>query len=160
MQIRFQLDGADLAAPIRRSESINGRGTLTLHELLQTCDAGWSGQEMCADGGCSRCTVLLNGLAVNACQVLAQEVAGQHVQTLRSFESHPLVQQVRAAQGPCGQCLSAYVLATLPALEAVPAPALNDLRRRLQGISCECQLGHHVLAAARQWLTHSREGSV
>ena len=124
----------------------------TLHDLLRDLGHVEMAGEACLDGNCCRCTVLLNNLAVCACQVLAVEAANQRVQTLHHFGSHPLVQHVRAAQGPCGRCLGAHVLTTFDLLRESPQLSLSRLRQRLVAIPCECQLAGHVVRAVSQGL--------
>jgi len=124
----------------------------TLRDLLHSLGQGDLSGAACPEGDCCRCTVLLNDLAVCACQVLAVEAADQRVQTVHHFGGHPLVQHLRAVEGPCGRCLGAHVLATMDLLQESPQPSPSKLRQRLVAIPCECQLGGHLARAVSQGL--------
>ncbi len=132
----------------------------TLHDLLRDLGRAEMTAEACADGSCCRCTVRLNEVSVCACHVLAVEAADQHVQTIQHFGSHPLVQQVRAIEGPCGRCLGAHAFAALDLLRESPRPSLPRLRQRLVAIPCQCHLENYVLRAVSHGLAQAGEPHV
>lgn len=124
----------------------------TLRDLLHDLGQDDLSGPACAEGDCCRCTVLLNDLAVCACQVLAVEAADQRVHTMHHFGDHPLVRHLRAVEGPCGRCLGAHVLAAWDLLRESPQPSSASLRQRLAAIPCECQLASHLTRAMSQGL--------
>jgi carbon-monoxide dehydrogenase small subunit len=115
----------------------------TLLELLRS-ELGLTGAKQgCAEGDCGACVVLLDGLPVNSCLVLAMEAAGRDVLTIEGVASggelHPLQQafvDVGAVQ--CGYCTPGMVLVAKALLDANPAPTERQVRRAISGNLCRC----------------------
>ena len=115
----------------------------SLLELLRNELALTGTKQGCGEGDCGACVVLLDGLPVNACLVLAMEAAGRDVLTIEGvaggFELHPLQQafvDVGAVQ--CGYCTPGMVLVAKALLDANPAPTENQARRAISGHLCRC----------------------
>lgn len=112
----------------------------------------------CLTGHCGACTVLLGGLAVKACTVLAASAEGQDVVTIEGLAAegrlHPLQQafwEHHALQ--CGYCTPGMILTALDLLRRSPAPSAEEVRVGLAGTLCRCTgydaIVEAVLAAAR-----------
>jgi carbon-monoxide dehydrogenase small subunit len=111
----------------------------------------------CLEAECGVCTVLVDGLAVNACLTLAAAVAGRRVTTIegvaRSGALHPL-QQAFVDHGAvqCGYCIPGMILSAKALLDENPAPTARDVRDALCGNLCRCtgyqKIVDAVLAAA------------
>ena len=100
--------------------------------------------EGCDTAQCGACTVCVDGRAVKSCNVLAQQVAGQSVQTIESLASDPaylhIIQQNFSQHHAlqCGYCTSGFVMRTLAMVhEEVPAEP-DAVRRALGGNLCRC----------------------
>jgi carbon-monoxide dehydrogenase small subunit len=129
----------------------------TLLEVLRD-DLGLTGtKECCLVGECGACTVLLDGVSVDACLVLAVEAAGAAVTTVEGLATgdrlHPLQQAFLdhgAAQ--CGFCIPGQLIAAKALLDATPHPTRRDVEDGLAGNLCRCagyqQIIEAVLAAA------------
>jgi aerobic carbon-monoxide dehydrogenase small subunit len=59
----------------------------TLLELLRDRLGLTGTKEGCGNGNCGSCTVLMDGVPVNACLVLAQEAAGSRITTIEGLGS-------------------------------------------------------------------------
>ena len=85
-------------------------------------DLGLRGTKFgCGEGDCGSCTVIVDGVAEQSCQLPLSAVAGRHVTTIeglgRETSLHPLQEafiEYQAAQ--CGYCISGVILAAVPIL--------------------------------------------
>ncbi len=106
----------------------------------------------CGEGVCGACTVLLDGVAVNSCSVLAVQADGAHVDTVaglaKNGELHPLQQQlVEHGAVQCGFCTPGIVLGALEAVRLGLAGDRAEIRRSLAGNLCRCT-GYGKIVAA------------
>ena len=97
----------------------------------------------CGEGVCGACTVLLDGLAVNACSVLAVQADGARVETVAAIAEngslHPLQQElVERGAVQCGFCTPGVVLGALEAVRLGLAGDRPTIRRSLAGNLCRC----------------------
>ena len=131
----------------------------TLLDVLRA-DLGFTGtKENCLEAECGVCTVLLDGMAVNACILLAAECQGRDVLTIeglaRDGELHPL-QRAFIDHGAvqCGYCIPAMILSAKAFLDEHPVPTEGQVREALAGNLCRCtgyqKIVDAVLAAARE----------
>jgi carbon-monoxide dehydrogenase small subunit len=97
----------------------------------------------CEQGECGSCSVLLDGVLVCACLVLAAQADGHELVTVEGLGSdgtlHP-VQEAYAATGAvqCGFCTPGLVVATVDLLARVPDPSEDEIREALSGNLCRC----------------------
>jgi aerobic carbon-monoxide dehydrogenase small subunit len=97
----------------------------------------------CGEGVCGACTVLLDGVAVNACSLLAVQAEGSRVETVATLAEngslHPLQQEL-VARGAvqCGFCTPGVVLGALEAVRLGLAGDRVTIRRSLAGNLCRC----------------------
>ncbi len=123
-------------------------------------------KRVCESGECGACAVLIDGLAVDSCILLAAQAGGRNVTTVEGLERdsslHP-VQQAFAGNGAvqCGFCIPGMVVTAAAYLRENPAPTESDVRHVLVGNLCRCT-GYKkpieaVLNAARS-LRDSHEG--
>jgi carbon-monoxide dehydrogenase small subunit len=132
----------------------------TLLDVLRA-DLGLTGtKENCLEAECGVCTVLVDGLAVNACILLAAQCPGREITTIeglaRDGRLHPLQQAfVDAGAVQCGYCIPGMILAAKAYLDGRPAaapPTEAEVREALAGNLCRCtgyqKIADAVLAAA------------
>ena len=137
-------------ARVRGTFRVNGetrealyRPHVTLLELLRE-DLQLTGTKHgCELGECGACTVLLDGVPVLSCLVLAQAVEGQEVSTVEGMADgptlHPLQQAfVELGAAQCGYCTPGVLLAAEALLLEHPAPTREDIKRALSGNLCRC----------------------
>ena len=130
------------------------------HTLLDAVrdDLGLTGAKSCClVGECGACTVLVDGLSVDACLVLAVEADGTSITTVEGLAagSHldPLQQaflDTGAAQ--CGYCIPGQLVSARALLAMTPQPTRAEVEEGLAGNLCRCagyeQIIEAVLAAA------------
>ncbi len=99
-------------------------------------------KEGCNNGNCGACNVLLDGVLVNSCLVLAVETEGRSITTIEGIagqELHPL-QRVFLQQAAlqCGICTPGIIVAAKALLERNPHPSEAQVRHWLAGNLCRC----------------------
>ena len=130
----------------------------TLLDVLRT-ELGLTGTKTnCLEAECGVCTVLLDGVAVNACLLLAAVARGRSVTTIeglaRGGTLHPL-QQAFIDHGAvqCGYCIPGMIMSAAAFLAENPAPTADEIREALAGNLCRCtgygKIVDAVAAAAR-----------
>jgi aerobic-type carbon monoxide dehydrogenase small subunit (CoxS/CutS family) len=97
----------------------------------------------CEHGVCGACTVLVDGLAVRSCLMLAVQAAGTEVTTIEGLERdgqlHPLQEAFRDSHGfQCGFCTPGFVMTALALLEEGRELSEAELREELSGNLCRC----------------------
>ena len=130
--------------------TVNGRAvtlrtppeTLLLDALRE--ELGLTGSKRSCDVQvCGACTVLLDGLPVSACSVLAYEARGRAVLTIEGLAEgdrlHP-VQDAFLAQRAfqCGFCTPGMILAVVALLGEAPDATREEAREFLRGNICRC----------------------
>ncbi|MCB9898385.1 MAG: (2Fe-2S)-binding protein [Planctomycetes bacterium] len=153
---------ATLAGKVPVTLSINGRDTklsieprTTLLSALRVhADPPLTGtKEVCAQGNCGACTVLLDGRPVYACLQLAIDVQGRAIRTVEGLGTPEALSPVQAAFCEhdalmCGFCTPGFVVATTACLEKNPSASLDEIKHELSGNLCRCGTYPHVFAAA------------
>jgi aerobic carbon-monoxide dehydrogenase small subunit len=97
----------------------------------------------CNSGNCGACTVLLDGLPVNACLVLAVEIEGKSVTTIEGISSaakRRILQEkfVEHTALQCGICTPGFIVSASALLDRHPDPTEEQIRRWLAGNLCRC----------------------
>ncbi len=116
---------------------------LTLLEVLRD-NLGLTGsKEGCSTGECGACTVLLDGLPVASCLMLAVEAEGKEVTTVEGLaingDLHP-VQKAFVAHGgvQCGFCTPGMLMSSAALLARKRQPSEAEIREALAGNLCRC----------------------
>lgn len=111
----------------------------------------------CDQGRCGSCAVLLDGLLVTSCTVLAADVEGSVVVTAAGLapDGPGSVAQalVDAGAVQCGYCTPGMVVAIHDLLTRNPSPTDAQARLALSGNLCRCTGYGRILAAVRALAT-------
>jgi aerobic carbon-monoxide dehydrogenase small subunit len=115
----------------------------TLLELLRDRLGLTGTKEGCGNGNCGSCTVLVDGVPMNACLMLAQEAPGCEITTIEGLGGDgglTDLQQNLAEAGAtqCGFCTPGIVISATGLLVENPAPTDADIRRAIAGNLCRC----------------------
>lgn len=110
----------------------------------------------CDTTSCGACTVIVDGLSVKSCTVLAAQADGAQVTTLEGLagpdgELHPVQQAFREEHGlQCGFCTPGMVMAAVGVLADNPDPSDREVREGLEGNLCRCTGYHNIVRAVRR----------
>jgi len=127
----------------RTGYSVEVEPRTTLLELLRETLHLTGTKEGCGLGDCGTCIVLLDGIPVNACLMLAVDVRGRAVTTIEGLAAggylHP-VQQSFIEKGAiqCGFCTPAMVLSAKALLDKNPRATRDEIKEALSGVLCRC----------------------
>jgi aerobic-type carbon monoxide dehydrogenase small subunit (CoxS/CutS family) len=97
----------------------------------------------CNSGSCGACTVILNGMAVKSCSILALQADGGEVLTVEGLASggelHPL-QEAFLDHGAfqCGFCTAGMLMSAKALLDENPEPDKGQIKEGIHGNICRC----------------------
>ena len=127
---------------------------MTLTDLIRY-ELGLTGTKKgCETGDCGACTVLLDGLPVNSCLVLAVQANGCTVETIEGLETdaglHP-VQDAFVEHGAiqCGFCSPGMILSAKHLLDKTPEPDGGEIRAAIAGNLCRCTGYQKIIEAIK-----------
>jgi carbon-monoxide dehydrogenase small subunit len=139
-----------MADKVRVRTSINNEAVEFLCEPRQSLlevlreEVGLMGtKEGCNNGNCGACNVILDGLLVNSCLVLAVEAEGKSITTIEGIAPpdglHPLqIKFLEHTALQCGICTPGFIVAAKALLDQNPNPTEQQVRHWLAGNLCRC----------------------
>jgi aerobic carbon-monoxide dehydrogenase small subunit len=97
----------------------------------------------CDTGNCGACSVIVDGVLVKSCMMLAVQADGSTVETVeglaqdgelnglqQSFSDHHALQ--------CGYCTPGMLMSASALLRQKPHPSEEEIRKGIQGNICRC----------------------
>ncbi|MCF7800733.1 MAG: (2Fe-2S)-binding protein [Candidatus Marinimicrobia bacterium] len=110
-----------------------------LRETLRLTGA----KEVCGEGECGACTILLNGKAVNSCLIFAAESHGGTILTIEGLQTASGLNDVQQSfiddhAVQCGYCIPGMILSVEEFLKHSPHPDREKIRHALAGNICRC----------------------
>lgn len=129
---------------------INGRGyelaiepsALLLDVLRQ--ELGLTGSKRgCDESSCGACTVLVEGVAMMSCTLLAASCQEQEITTVEGVSEHGSLAAIQKAYGDwggaqCGFCTPGFMMTVKSLLAENPHPSEADVRAALSSNLCRC----------------------
>jgi aerobic carbon-monoxide dehydrogenase small subunit len=109
----------------------------------------------CDTTSCGACTVLLDGVPVKSCTLLAVQTDGHELTTVEGLgwpsELHPVQEGFKEEHGlQCGFCTPGMMLTVTALLEDNPDPTEDEIRWAISGNLCRCT-GYQNIVKAVQW---------
>jgi aerobic-type carbon monoxide dehydrogenase small subunit (CoxS/CutS family) len=109
----------------------------------------------CGLGQCGACTVVIDGKAVQSCDVPLSAVADKAITTIEGIGSterpHVLQQAFLAEQAAqCGYCTTGIIMSAYALLARAPRPTEAEIRAALAGNLCRCGTHARVLRAIKR----------
>jgi aerobic-type carbon monoxide dehydrogenase small subunit (CoxS/CutS family) len=98
----------------------------------------------CEHGVCGACTILLDGLPVRSCLMLAVQADGHELSTVEGLATehgqlHPIQKAMHEHHGlQCGYCTPGILMTMSAFLKENPAPSEDEVREALSGNLCRC----------------------
>ena len=133
-----------------------------LHDRMGMSDVRYG----CGEGVCGTCTVLLDGDPVSACLLLAVQVAGREITTLRGLDGtapdglHPLQRTMLQLGGSqCGFCTPGVILTALSLGRRNPTATRDEIRHELVGNLCRCTGYTKIVDAIDTYFAELRTGT-
>jgi len=125
---------------------------LLVHYLRGTL--GLTGTHIgCDTTNCGACTVLLDGVPVKSCTVLAVQADGRELTTVEGLagaELHPIQEGFHEEHGlQCGFCTPGMMLTAKALLDESPDPSEEEIRWALSGNVCRCTGYQNIVNAVR-----------
>lgn len=123
-----------------------------LVEVLRNELALTGTKRACNTGACCACTILLNGVVVKSCSILAMQTDGAKVTTVeglsdgaelsplqRSFLDHGAYQ--------CGFCTPGMLMSATALLDENPNPTKEEIKEGIHGNICRCTGYNSIIRA-------------
>jgi carbon-monoxide dehydrogenase small subunit len=147
MEITLSINGEE------RSADVEPR-TLLVHFIRDDLDltgTHWG----CDTSNCGACCVLVDGVPVKSCTMLAATAAGHEISTVEGLEQDGVLDPVQ--QGfiechglQCGFCTPGMLMTARALLDANPHPTDAEIREAISGQICRCT-GYTNIIKAIHW---------
>jgi aerobic-type carbon monoxide dehydrogenase small subunit (CoxS/CutS family) len=98
----------------------------------------------CEHGVCGACTILLDGVAIRSCLMLAVQANGHELATIEGLATksgalNPIQQAMYERHGlQCGYCTPGILMTMTAFLKEHPSPSEDEVREALSGNICRC----------------------
>jgi aerobic-type carbon monoxide dehydrogenase small subunit (CoxS/CutS family) len=108
----------------------------------------------CDTGNCGACTVLLDGVAVKSCMLLAPQADGAEITTVEGLAPNAELTGLQKAFHEhhglqCGYCTPGMLISATYLLSHTPQPTDDEIRRGIQGNICRCTGYVNIVKAVR-----------
>ena len=118
-------------------------------------DMGLTGTHVgCDTSQCGACTVLVDGLAVKSCTMLAAQADGADITTIEGLADgnglHPIQDAFWEQHGlQCGFCTPGMIITAVDLLDRNPDPSDHEIREALEGNLCRCTGYQNIVKAVK-----------
>lgn len=134
-KINFVLNGAPVSLTVPATMS----ALSMLREQLHLTGTKYG----CGEGECGACTVLIDGVSVNACLKFAVDCDGRTITTVEGLVADSKNDPLRTAfanQGgvQCGFCTPGMVMQARHLLDTTPRASEHQIKRGMEGNLCRC----------------------
>ncbi len=148
MQVQLQVNGKAVTTDVPEN-------TLLVELLRETLQL--TGTHVgCDTAQCGACTVLADGRAIKACNVLAAQMQGAEITTIEGLAGadgsmHPVQAAFKDNHGlQCGFCTTGMVMSTVDLLAHHPKASEREIRELLEGNICRCTGYQNIVKSVQQ----------
>lgn len=147
----------------RRHELAIEPSTLLLDALRE--NLGLTGSKRgCDESSCGACTVLIDGVAMLSCAMLAASCEGQEITTIEGVSEHGSLAAIQKAYGDwggaqCGYCTPGFIMTVKSLMADNPNPSEDDVRNALSSNLCRCTGYNQMYEAIRSAIAAEREAA-
>jgi aerobic carbon-monoxide dehydrogenase small subunit len=108
----------------------------------------------CDTGNCGACSILVDGVLVKSCMMLAVQADGATIETVEGLaqdgELNTLQQSFSDHHGlQCGYCTPGMLMSATALLRSNPHPSEDEIRKGIQGNICRCTGYVNIVAAIK-----------
>ena len=135
MDVTIKVNGRERTASVAAETTLLSllRDSLDLPGAKLGCDVG----------DCGACTVLVDGMSVNACLMLAAQVQNRDVTTIEGLGDYDHLHPLQAvfeqeSSFQCGFCAPGMIISAKALLDENPKPTEYEIREALSGNLCRC----------------------
>jgi len=112
-------------------------------------------KEGCGIGECGACTVLVNGIPLHSCLLLAPKVERKSVETVEGLGSrdflHPLQKSfIDHGAVQCGFCTPGILMSAKALLKGNPDPSKKEVKEAISGHLCRCTGYQQIIEAIKK----------
>ena len=97
----------------------------------------------CDTGNCGACSVLIDGVLVKSCMMLAVQIDGAKIETVEGLASQGELNGLQQAFSDhhalqCGYCTPGMLMSATALLRQNESPSEDEIRKGIQGNICRC----------------------
>jgi aerobic carbon-monoxide dehydrogenase small subunit len=97
----------------------------------------------CDTGNCGACSVIVDGVLLKSCMMLAVQADGAKIETVEGLAQDGELNGLQQAFSDhhalqCGYCTPGMLMSATALLRANPRPSEDDIRKGIQGNLCRC----------------------
>jgi len=139
-----------------KSISVDHEARVSLLDLLRERLQLTGTKKGCNEGACGACTVLVDGLRVNACMTLAASCDGRDVRTIEGLAGADgvlhAIQQAFIDQDAfqCGYCTPGQIVSAFACVQEGHTRSTDEIAEWMSGNLCRCAAYPQIVAAVRQ----------
>ncbi|MFP4643695.1 MAG: (2Fe-2S)-binding protein, partial [Spirochaetales bacterium] len=109
-------------------------------------------KEGCGMGECAACTIMMDGVPVNSCLVLAVEADGATIETIEGESADGKLTEIQEAFDrhhavQCGFCTPGMIMAIKDLLNRHPHPTREQVIEGIEGNFCRCTGYEQIIEA-------------
>ncbi len=117
----------------------------------------------CDDSSCGACTVLVDGIPMLSCTLLAASCEGQEITTVEGVSEHGGLAAIQKAYGDwggaqCGYCTPGFIMTVKHLLAENPYPSEEEARAALSGNLCRCTGYNQMYEAIKAAIQAEQKG--
>jgi carbon-monoxide dehydrogenase small subunit len=136
---------------------------LLLDVLRQDLDLTGS-KRGCDDSSCGACTVLVDGVPMLSCTLLAAGCEGQEITTVEGVTEHGSLAAIQKAYGDwggsqCGYCTPGFMMTVKHLLAQNSDPTEQQIRQALSSNLCRCTGYSQMYQAIKSAIDAEKKGT-
>ncbi len=109
-------------------------------------------KEVCGEGECGACTILMDGKIVNSCLILAVEADRTEITTIEGLSKDDTLTELQKAfidhhSVQCGYCIPGMILSGEHSIRENDHLTRDEIKNDLSGNICRCTGYHKIIDA-------------